>query len=186
MVEDPRLKMPSDEELMSATARGDLAAFEQLVKRHQTSAWNAAFRLLGNTQDAEDAAQEAFLRILGAAPRYQPSATFRTYLYRILTHLCRDHHRRRRALPCADLDVGTHTALSPENQAARREEGEAVRQALAALPARQREAVVLRYYERLSYDQISLVTGGSRKAVERLLARARSNLAHRLGRLFKN
>lgn len=86
--------MRSDEELMSDVAEGDLVAFEQLVRRHQASAWNAAFHLLGNVHAAEDISQEAFLRILRAAPRYRPTAAFRTYLYRIVTRLCRDRHRR--------------------------------------------------------------------------------------------
>jgi RNA polymerase sigma-70 factor (ECF subfamily) len=90
------MSVSSDEELMLAVARGDLSAFGQLVNRNQTSAWNAAYRFLGNTADAEDIAQEAFLRIFDSADRYQPTASFRTYLYRIITRLCFDLSRRKR------------------------------------------------------------------------------------------
>ena len=169
--------MRSDEELMSDVAHGDLSAFEQLVRRHQASAWNAAFRLLGNASDAEDVAQEAFLRILQAAHRYRPTAAFRTYLYRIVTRLCRDHRRKASPSSCPNPDAEASQGPSPEASAVAREERRAVQEALASLPARQREAAVLRYYERLSYDEIGQVMGASRKAVERLLAKGRTALA---------
>lgn len=162
---------------MSDAAHGKLSAFEQLVRRHQASAWNAAFRLLGNANDAEDVAQEAFLRILRAAHRYRPTASFRTYLYRILTRLCRDH-RRKAALPsCPNPDAEPGQGLPAEACAIAKEERRAMQEALASLPVRQREAVVLRYYERLSYDEIGQVMGTSRKGVERLLAKGRAALA---------
>ena len=169
--------MRSDEELMSDVAHGDLLAFEQLVRRHQASAWNAAFRLLGNVNDAEDVAQEAFLRILRAAHGYRPTAAFRTYLYRIVTRLCRDHRRKASPTPLPNLNAEASQGPSPEACAVAREERRAVQEALASLPASQREAVVLRYYERLSYAEIGEVTGNSRKGVERLLARGRAALA---------
>jgi len=65
------MSVPSDEELMLAVARGDLSALGQVVSRHQTSAWNAAYRFAGNSADAEDIAQEAFLKILDSAHRYR-------------------------------------------------------------------------------------------------------------------
>jgi RNA polymerase sigma-70 factor, ECF subfamily len=175
--------MLSDEELMSQAAQGDWTAFAQLVTRHQRSAWSAAFRLLGDAHEAEDVAQEAFLRILRAAPRYQPRAAFRTYLYRIVTRLCRDV--RRRALPSSvqDFDARVSQWLSPEASAAARDECRAVQQALASLPVKQREAIVLRYYEGLTYDEISQVMRASPKAIERLLARGRTGLVQRLSGL---
>ena len=178
--------MRSDEELMSDVAHGDLSAFEQLVRRHQTSAWNAAFRLLGDDDDAEDVAQEAFLRILRAAHRYQPTAAFRTYLYRIVTRLCRDHRRKASPSPHPNPDAETSQGPSPEACVAASEERRAVQEALAALPVKQREAVVLRYYESLTYDEIGEVMGASRKGVERLLARGRAALGTLLSGLLGN
>ena len=155
------------------------------MTRHQTSAWNAAFRLLGNAHDAEEIAQEAFLRILRAAAGYRPTATFRTYLYRIIARLCRDR-RRRGAGPSTnwDPDAMTNQAPGPESCLAALEERRAVQEALASLPAKQREAVTLRYYESLSYDEIGEIIGVSRKGVERLLARGRAALARHLGADF--
>ena len=176
--------MRSDEELMSEVAEGDLTAFEQLVRRHQGSAWNAAFRLVGDLHAAEDISQEAFLRILRAAHRYRPTATFRTYLYRIVTRLCRDYRRKASPSLCQNPDVQAGQTPSPEACVAAREEHRAVQEALASLPDRQREAIVLRYYERLSYEEIAQVTGASRKAVERLLARGRAALTEALHELL--
>lgn len=179
--------MRSDEELMSAVAEGDLSAFEQLVRRHQGTAWNAAFRLVGDVHAAEDITQEAFLRVLRAASRYRPTAAFRTYLYRIVTRLCRDHRRRIVASPSGDGDVDAWPSQAPlpEDVASSQEVHSSVNKALASLPARQREAVVLRYYEGLSYAEIGQVIGATRKGVERLLARGRAALAGKLSELLE-
>ena len=166
---------------MLAVARGGLSAFGQLVSRHQTSAWNAAYRFLGNTADAEDIAQEAFLRILDSAERYQPTASFRTYLYRIVTRLCFDLSRRKRLRRHQQLPDLATKSPSPEGVFIRDERAAAVRQALDSLPAAQKMAVVLRYYEDLGYREIAAVLSTTDKGVERLLARARATLEDRLG-----
>lgn len=176
--------VPSDEELMVAAARGDLSAFGRLAARHQASAWNAAYRFLGNSADAEDVVQEAFLRILDSADRYQPSASFRTYLYRIVVRLCLDFSRRGRRRRHVELSDVSENALSPEGNVLLDERAGIVRQALDSLPPAQKMAVVLRYYEDLGYREIAVVLGTTVKGVERLLARARDSLAGRLGRFL--
>lgn len=107
--------MRGDEELMLAVAEGDLGAFEQIVLRHQNSAWSAAYRFLGDHAEAEDVAQEVFLKILGAAPRYRPTASFRTYLYRVVTRLCLDWARKARPVVAnnlADTAADDHSTLN--------------------------------------------------------------------------
>ena len=178
------MSVPSDESLMLAIARGDLDAFEQLVVQHQESVWRTAYGFVADRQGAEDIAQEAFLRVFEAAPRYRPTAAFRTYLYRIVTRLCRDRHRKASPSLHACPDAEASQGPSPEASALAREERRAVQEALASLPTRQREAVVLRYYEHLSYDEIGEVTGNSRKGVERLLARGRVTLGNLLSGLM--
>ncbi len=173
--------MRSDEQLMSEVAKGDLTAFEQLVRRHQTFTWNVACRLVGDVHAAEDISQEAFLRILRASHRYQPKAAFRTYLYCIVTRLCRDHYRRISPTLCPNLDNQRNKAASPEACTVAREEHNAVQEAILMLPHWQREAIVLRYYEKLSYEEIGQVLGRSRKGVERLLSRGRAALFVLLG-----
>ena len=175
------MSVSSDEELMLAVARGDLSAFGQLVNRNQTSAWNAAYRFLGNTADAEDIAQEAFLRIFDSADRYQPTASFRTYLYRIITRLCFDLSRRKRRRRHQQLPDIPEERQSAEGKSIADERAVAVRQALDSLPSAQKMAVVLRYYQDLSYREIAAAVRTTDKGVERLLARARVTLEDRLG-----
>lgn len=171
------MKTPSDEELMLAVGRGDLNAFEQIVLRHQKSAWNTAYRFLGDRVTAEDVAQEAFLKILQSAERYRPTAKFRTYLYAVVTRLCLDHTRKRRPAYVDDPLAVSGPSPSPPDDVASRERDEAVRRALSTLPPSQRMAVVLRYYDGLSGREIAAAMETSPKAVERLLARARTALA---------
>ena len=90
--------IPSDEELMTRAAGGDVDAFEQLVQRHQRSALSTARRFLGRSALAEDVVQEAFLKIFVRASDYRPTARFRTYLYNVIWHLCVDTFRRKRPL----------------------------------------------------------------------------------------
>ena len=176
---------PTDEDLMLAAGRGDMTAFAEIVRRHQTSAWRAAYRLLGAAAEAEDAAQDAFLKILDAAPRYRPTASFRTYLYRVVTRLCLDRFQKKQPIyvdrlpPCASDDP------SPPDVLAQHEDERAIRRALDALPARQRAALILRHFEDLSYRKIADAMDTSVKAVERLLTRARDALQASLNEFRK-
>jgi len=174
-----------DEELMPAVGRGDLSAFNEIIHRHQGTAWRVAYRFLGDSAEAEDIAQEAFLKIWTAAPRYRPTASFSTYLYRIVTRLCIDNARKKRPLcidilpervdsspgPAATLDLNDRDAL--------------IRKTLDALPSRQRMAVILKYYEELSYADIAGAMGTTVKAVERMLGRARKTLQSTLAQVRK-
>lgn len=170
----------SSERLMTAVAKGDLDAFDEIVVRHQKLAWGIAYRFLGDRHEAEELAQEAFMRILDAAPRYRPTATFRTYLYRILTHLCLDHRRKKRPILSDSLFHHPERKPSPAEQAEQHDREQLIEMALDALPADYRMAVVLRYFEGLSSPEIAEAMDRSAKAVERLLARARDVLESRL------
>ena len=178
-------RMQSDEELMSAVGKGDLAAFEQIVLRHQSAAWNSAYRFLGDAAEAEDVAQEAFLKILRAAPGYQPTATFRTYLYRVITRLCLDHAQKMKPVYTEKLPDAWDDATSLLQALTTEERDKEVRNALDSLPSNQRMAVILKYYEGLSYAEIASVIDTSIKAVERLLARARESLEKPLASLLE-
>jgi len=177
------MSRPSDESLMLAVARGDFAAFEQLVLRHQEVVWRTAYRMVGDRQSAEDLAQEVFLRLFQAAVRYRPTAAFRTYLYRIVVRVCLDDLDKKRPQPGADLAQVATSAFSVQQQAARDERARLVQQAVGCLPGKQRLAVVLRYYGGLSGREIAEAMNTTAKAVERLLARARKTLEGRLGEL---
>ncbi|OHB68942.1 MAG: hypothetical protein A2V70_09675 [Planctomycetes bacterium RBG_13_63_9] len=176
---------PSDEELMVAVTGGDLAAFGQLVARHQRSAWNAAYRFLGNAADADDVAQEAFLRVLDSADCYRPTAAFRTYLYRIVARLCFDFSRRQRLRRHGQLSDVAEKEPSPEDAAIVDERAAAVAEAIDSLPPAQKMAVILRYYEDLGYREIAAALDTTVKGAERLLARVRAALENRLGRFLE-
>lgn len=172
----------TDEELMQAVAEGDLAAFGEIVLRYQRVAWKVAFRVLGDTMEAEDVSQETFLKIFEAAPRYRPTATFRTYFYAILTHLCTDRTRKKQPASLDHSPEGVDPSLGPDEGLIQQERRTQVRKALDALPPNQRVAMILRHYEELSYTEISEVLGVTSKAVEGLIGRARAALQARLCR----
>ena len=171
----------TDEDLMLAVASGDLDAFGELVRRHQRSAWNVAWRMLQDPTEAEDAAQDAFVKILNAAPRYRPTASFRTYLYRVIGRLCLDRLRKKHPIYMDRLPPSVSEDPGPPEQIGRQEIAADVRRALNALPPRQRMALVLRHFEEMSYKEIAEAMDTSVKSVERLLSRGRNELVVTLG-----
>jgi len=171
------MQTPSDKELMlKVRDGGDLDAFDQIVLRHQKSAWAIACRFLGDRHEAEDVVQDAFLRLLEAAGRYQPTCSFNTYFYRIISRLCLDRVKKKQPR-CLDVlpDV-SDSKLGAAGEMEKAQEADAVRAALDALLPQQRIAVVLRYYEGLSYQDIASALETTPKTVERLLARGRDRL----------
>ena len=181
-----------DTRLMEAVAGGDDTAFAVLVERHTPSAWRLAVRLTQDESAAEDLLQDAFLRVLRAAPRYRPTAAFGTWLHRIVVNLAIDRSRRRSVRRSVGLGSDTAllagaapTATAPEDLA-RVERAEHIQRALAALPPDYRAAVVLRYIEGRDARDTGAVLGRSPKAVERLLARARAKLAPLLRHLVED
>ena len=172
----------SDEFLLQAVGRGDLAAFSRLVERHQTWAWRVAYRYTGNEEDAADIVQEAFLRLLDASERYRPTAKFRTYFYQIISRLCLDQTKKKRPLLFETVPDPPDPSPDITDTMMRRENAIAVRASLDALPPNQRLAIVLCYYENLGYEEIASALETTTKAVERLLARGRERLREVLGR----
>lgn len=170
----------SDEDLIAAVAAGDLGAFDELVVRHQRFVWGVAYRFLGDPAMAEDMAQEAFLKLLEAAPRYRPAAGFRTYLYRIVNRICIDETRKKRPVPAAAVPERPDDSAGPAAAFAARERDAEIRRAMDGLAPRQRMAVILKYYEGASYADIAAAMGITVKAVERLLDHARTALRSRL------
>ena len=171
----------SNETLMQATGKGDLEAFEEIVRRHRTWAWNLAYRFLGQRDEAEDVVQEAFMRLLDTANRYQPSASFRTYFHRIVTRLCLDRAKKKQPLFMEDVPETPDPSPDAGEVMIRNEADVAVRAALDTLPPNQRMAIVFRYYDNLNYEEIAAALETSPKAVERLLARGREHLRATLG-----
>lgn len=176
---------PSDEDLMSAVAAGDAAAFRVLCERYGVRAVGFARRFVGDAPDAEDIAQEALLRVWRAAPRWRPEAKFGTWFYRITINLCLNHRRR---LSFLGLEASGERADPAPDALARLERAEEDRELLAAvsgLPERQRAAILLTYWEGLSNADVSEILGTSVSGVETLLVRARRSLRHSLGAASK-
>lgn len=163
---------PSDEELCARVAANDRAAFELLLDRHQERAWRVAAAILGNDAEARDVSQEAFMRLLQFAHRFDGRARFTTWFHRILVNLCIDHQRRsrwwRKFVPLAGpgSDPDDEDAVDPpaeedgpEEQTMRGEQHRRVRAALARLTPKQRAAVVMQVQEGLSSREIAAVLG---------------------------
>jgi RNA polymerase sigma-70 factor, ECF subfamily len=170
-----------DAALLRRYASGDHAAARALTARHAPRILALARRMLGDAAEAEDVTQETMLRLWRLAPDWQADrAALATWLYRVASNLAIDRLRRRRelgsdALPdLADDAPGPLRRLEAEDRAA------ALDAALAALPDRQRLAVVLRHLEDRSNPEVAEILGVSVEAVESLLARARRELAARL------
>jgi RNA polymerase sigma-70 factor (ECF subfamily) len=163
--------------LMRRVAEQDIAAYRELVDEYLPRIARFAERSLGNKAEAEDVAQETFLRLWTAAADFTPQARPSTWLYRIAHNLCVDRFRKR----------GRETELSeasgtdrPSGLYARKQTSEAVQKALDALPERQRAAIGLVHYEGLAAQEAASVLSISVEALESLLSRARRSLRERL------
>jgi RNA polymerase sigma-70 factor (ECF subfamily) len=174
----------SDEALMARVARGDERAFQLLARRHLPAMVGLARRILGNSADAEDVAQEALLRVWTNAPRWRPLALFRTWLTRVVVNLCLDRKRRTPwvALEAAGDIVDTAPGASEKAESDEREQ--MVAAAIDKLPARQRGAITLTYGEGMSNAEVAEILDTSVSAVETLLVRGKQNLRRALGKLI--
>jgi RNA polymerase sigma-70 factor (ECF subfamily) len=162
---------------------GDQNAFGRLVVAYQTPVYNLAYRMLGNKVEAEDAAQEAFLRAYTHLRSYDPKRPFRSWLFSIASHYCIDRLRRRRItwLPLEDEFAEpyhmTSKSPNPEIVTSRREQEEQVQSLLSTLSPTDRAAITLRYWYDCSYEEIAEMLNLTVSAVKSRLHRARRALA---------
>jgi RNA polymerase sigma-70 factor (ECF subfamily) len=166
-----------DEELLARVADGDPGAVRALVGRKLPRILGLASRMLGDSGEAEDVAQEAFLRVWRQAPKWRPGqAKFDTWLHRVTLNLCYDRLRRRREIatdtPPEQVDEGP----APDRGLLAEDAGRRVARALQALPERQREAIVLCHYQELGNIEAATVMGVTVEALESLLGRGRRAL----------
>ncbi|NFV79661.1 RNA polymerase sigma factor [Magnetospirillum aberrantis SpK] len=166
-----------DESLLAAIGRGDPTAFATLMERHGAFAMTLAIRMTGNIQDAEEVAQEAFLRVWSVAARWNPGgARFTTWLYRVVMNLCLDRKRRAPMAALDDVAEPADTAPDGLERCASDQARELVAEALATLPDRQRAAVSLCYYGEVSCQEAAEALDISLSALESLLVRGRRGL----------
>jgi len=175
-----------DVELMLRFQKGDGAAFEELVRRHTRGVLNLVYRTMGDATYAEDAAQDVFVKVYRARKRYQPTAKFTTWLYRIAVNHCLNEIRSRKSQPASAApidDLLEEPAGTPVDARLRRQElRRDVKEAIDALPENQRVAVILARYQEMSYEEIAEAMDLSLEAVKSVLFRAKENLKQRLAR----
>jgi RNA polymerase sigma-70 factor (ECF subfamily) len=176
----------SEQEWVRLARAGDESAFTALVEAYQSPIYNLCYRMLGEAREAEDAAQETFLRAYAQLGSYDASRSFKTWLFSIANHHCIDRLRKRRLTWLSiDDDLPPHPALQeqapgPEEASVRREQSEAMQVLLAKLPPDDRSVVVMRYWYDLSYEEIAEATRTTVSAVKSRLHRARGSLGEML------
>ncbi|MBZ4021359.1 RNA polymerase subunit sigma [Rhodobacter sp. TJ_12] len=168
----------TDEALLVLYGNGDGAAARALVARLGPVAYRVAFRMLGDRTEAEDLAQEAMLRLWKIAPEWRTGeAKVSTWIYRVTTNLATDRLRRRRGVGLDEAPEIADGAASALEGLIENDRAAALEMALAQLPARQRQAVVLRHLEGLSNPEIAEAMEVGVEAVESLTARGKRTLA---------
>jgi RNA polymerase sigma-70 factor (ECF subfamily) len=181
----------SEKEWIESARAGDQDAFGRLVVAYQKPVYNLAYRMLGNRAEAEEAAQEAFLRAYTHLRSYDPQRPFRSWMLSIASHYCIDRLRRRR-ITWLSLDEEIATAdgsgeaakirlsserPNPESAAVRREQEACIQRLLATLSPTDRAAITLRYWYDCSYEEIAATLDLTVSAVKSRLHRARRALA---------
>lgn len=160
--------------------RGDLSAFEDIVRRHQDRIYNLCRYMLQDTHDAQDAAQDVFVKAYAGLKAFKPDASLYTWLYRIAVNTCLDYKRKSRPEQPQDesflLDDLASTEPSPEQRYQSKEIGQAIQAALQKLPEHLRAAIVLKEIEELSYEEIAEVLHTSLGTVKSRISRAREEL----------
>ncbi|HSG14909.1 MAG TPA: sigma-70 family RNA polymerase sigma factor [Anaerolineae bacterium] len=180
-----RYQGSDDEKIwLEEARRGDKEAFGKLITAYQSPVFNLAYRMLGNADEAEQAAQEAFIRAWTRLDSYNPDHKFSTWLLSITSNYCIDQLRKRRAqLLSIEGPLPAHPALmsentdGPEAQATSGERQESVQELLDILPDDYKQAVVLRYWYDMSYEEIAEVMETSVSAIKSRLFRARRQMA---------
>lgn len=174
----------SEQELIQAARSGDQRAFAALVEANQAMVYSLAYRMTGNSEDAADLTQEAFLNAWRGLARFQGQASFSTWLYRLTSNACIDFLRREKRRSALSLTLEpdeeesrqaevSDERWSPEALLDRQESLQAVRRALGQLSDEHREVLLLRELEGLSYREIAQALGLEEGTVKSRIARAR-------------
>lgn len=184
------MKRVSDEELMMRCRNDDISAFELLVSRYKDSIINFINYSIRDYHQAEDLAQETFLRVFKNADRYTPKSYFKNWLYKIASNLCKNKIRDRKRHGLTSLDnlitdeddklissaVLTDHSHVPDFLYEEKEQKRLIKQAIDKLPKNQKLAIIMVTYQNLRYDEISYALDCSLSAVKSLIYRARQNL----------
>lgn len=178
-----------DQELVRRCRNGDLSSFDELMRRYEKKVYSLCFRMTGNTEDAADLAQEAFLKVYRALPAFRGQAAFSTWLFRIVTNNCLDGRRRAASRPTLlaldrtlDTEEGELTlelpgnSPDPQNSLLQAELQHEISLLLGSLPSGQRLVLVMRDLEGYTYEEIAAALNVSLGTVKSRLNRARLRL----------
>ena len=178
---------------MARIKTGDTDALRELIEAHQHRVIGTVAKMLGDDSEAEDIAQQVFIRLWKSAGRYEPTAKFTTWLFKITRNLVFNELRRRKRHPAQSLDrpldpdepertlqAADTASKAPDTALLDEEMQAAIQRAIDALPETQRMAIVLRRYDDISYEEIGEILDLSVPAVKSLLFRARTELREKL------
>jgi RNA polymerase sigma-70 factor (ECF subfamily) len=160
--------------LLQRAITGDASAFEQIVVRHERRVLTMAWRLLGTMEDAQDAAQEVFLRAFRYLHRFDNRRRFEPWLIRMTVNVCRDLARKKQQYPTIELDLERlHAGGDPHSELNSEEQRQVLHAALAQLPEKERSAVVLRDIEGFSTAEVAEILGSSETTVRSQISTGR-------------
>jgi RNA polymerase sigma-70 factor (ECF subfamily) len=167
-----------DRDAVEACRRGEKEAFDRLVTRYQRDVYRLCYRYVNNHHDANDLAQEAFLRAYRAIGKFRGDSAFSTWLYRIAVNACRNFRAARKA-EAEELSDSLADAARPVTESLEREEqSRKVREAVSRLPEKQRATLILKIYHDLTHDEVARILGSS-------VGTVKANLFHAVGNLRK-
>ncbi len=162
--------------LVAACQRGERDAFDRLVERYQRDVYRLCYRYVNDHEDANDLAQEAFLKAWRAIGRFRGDSAFSTWLYRIAVNACLNHRAARRP-PSLELPDGlADPRQGADDGVLSQDEARRVREAVRRLPEKQRATLILKVYHELTHDEVAEILGAS-------VGTVKSNLFHALGNL---
>lgn len=173
----------SEEQLIQRAAKGDGAAFSELMAQHESRMYAVTLRMCANREDAQDCLQDAMLRIYRAIGSFKGQSAFSTWIYRITMNTCLDELRRRKSRSASSLDTLLESGWSPaeeddvpERHAIASEQRRTIDQAISQLPDDMRAAVVLRDIQGFTYDEIADMLGANIGTVKSRISRGRERL----------
>ncbi len=175
---------PADRDLVLRTRRGEVQAFGELVRRYQSAVFNVCYRMLGERMEAEDLAQESFIRAYRRLATYDVDRPFGPWVRRVATRVCLNHLDRRTP-PSQELDEDRDRPLvaagnEPESVLAGAQASAGLRRAIMQLPPRYRAVIEMRHYQEMSYAEIAELLEIPLSDVKSHLYRARKTLARSL------
>lgn len=179
-------EIDEDISLMLKFKDGDIGTFEEIVRRYKKPIINMIYKITGNKEDAEDLAQEVFIRVYNARETYKPKSKFSTWIFKITYNICIDHLRKFKKIDEKEIKSSGFSIEQipdsnlPDNEVYKNELKTIVRNAVDSLTPQQKTAVILSKFEDLSNEEIAKILGCSIQAVKSLIHRAKLELKEKL------